>query len=94
VDFTKLINNLNLEGTEMSRVLGGKGNRDILANFYSNNAEKFQLIAVYLLYSFISKNSFTKEEWTAYQTAIMDFGKLLDKCAYEKETEAQKTEIA
>ena len=90
--FSKLIENLNHEGKTYERMLGGKGNRDTLAKFHSQNADKFQLIAVNLLHNFCTKNVFSKEEYGAFLSGILAFGTALDECRAESEADNKPIE--
>ena len=86
-DFPKIIENLNNEGLLHERILGGKGQRNAIANFYELYPEIFQNISVYLLHNFITLNNFTKEQYEAYHQAVTDFGKVIESCKAERDEE-------
>jgi hypothetical protein len=85
--FSELVNNLNQKGLKMERIFGGKGQRDAMAQFCEYNPDLLQLAATFLLYHFSANNTYTDKEFNAYQTGIIEFGKMFDDCLKERMAE-------
>lgn len=88
--FFKLIENLNNEGLQYERLLGGEGQRNSIANFYEIHPDLFQLIATHQLYTFSKNNVYDSKQFEAYQQAIIDFGIILDGCLKERDSEPKE----